>query len=259
MRDIGLPRELAPGIFWLSDCLAMDHEGTTVHAYSSAYLVVGSEASLLVDTGHPKDWATICEQLDICHAKGAPPVKYLVPTHSEVPHAANLASLLDRYPESMVYGDVRDYHLIFPEAADRLVPMQAGDEIDLGTTTFVFLEAVVKDLVTSLWGYSTAQRCLFPGDGFAYMHHHHHDECGMTAEECPDLPVEEFTALFSEYALYWTRFTDMDGVIARLDALLDVDYPVDLIAPGHGNPVLQPSVTFPRVKEGLLLGASITN
>ena len=259
MRDIDLPRELAPGIFWLSDCLELEHEGVLVHAYSSAYLVAGSEASLLVDTGHPKDWAAICAQLDSCHAKGAPPVKYLVPTHSEVPHAANLASLLDRYPEALVYGDVRDYHLIFPEVVDRLVPMQAGDEIDLGTTTFVFLEAVVKDLVTSLWGYSTAHRCLFPGDGFAYMHHHHHGECGMTAEECPDLPVEEFTALFAEYALYWTRFTDMDSVIARLDALLAVDYPVELIAPGHGNPVLQPSVTFPRVKQGLLLGASVTN
>ena len=51
----------------------------------------------------------------------------------------------------------------------------------------------------------------------------------------------------------------MDIVIAKLDALLDHDFPVDLIAPGHGNPVLQPSVTFPRVKDGLLLGASITN
>ena len=119
MRDIGLPRELAPGIFWLSE--------------------------------------------------------YLVPTHSEVPPAANLASLLDRYPESLVYGDVRGYHLSFPEVVD------------------------------PRWGYSTAQRCLFPGDGFAYMHHHHHGECGMTAEECPNLPVEEFTTLFAEYALYWTR------------------------------------------------------
>lgn len=259
MGDYSLPRELAPGIFWLSDCLVMEHQGMSVHAYGSAYLVVGSESSLLIDTGHPKDYATICEQLDICHAKGAPPVKYIMPTHSEVPHAANLASLLDRYPESKVYGDVRDYHLIFPEAADRLVPMKAGDEIDLGTTTFVFLEAVIKDLVTSLWGFSTAQGALFPGDGFAYMHHHHEGQCGMTAEECPDLPVEEFTAMFSEFALYWTRFTDMDRVIARLDAMIDVDLPVQLICPGHGNPVLDPSVTFPRVKEGLLLGASITN
>lgn len=259
MGDYSLPRELAPGIFWLTDCLAMDYEGTKVHGYGSAYLVAGREASLLVDTGHPKDWAAISKQLDICHARGVPTVKYLVPTHSEVPHAANLASLLDRYPESMVYGDVRDYHLIFPEAVDRLVPKQAGDEIDLGTTTFVFLEAVIKDLVTSLWGFSTAQGALFPGDGFAYMHHHHEGQCGMTAEECPDLPVEEFTAMFSEFALYWTRFTDMDRVIARLDAMIDVDLPVQLICPGHGNPVLDPSVTFPRVKAGLLLGAGVTN
>lgn len=262
MSDIGLPREIAPGIYWLSDCFVTPHPsipGGFIHSYSSVYLVAGSDASLLVDTGHPKDYAAICEQLDRCHAKGAPPVEYIVPTHSEVPHAANLASLLDRYPGSMVYGDIRDYHLIFPESVDRLVPMEIGDEIDLGTTTFVFVEAVVKDLVTSMWGYSTAQRCLFPGDGFAYNHHHHQGECGQTAEECPDLPVEEFTALFSEFALYWTRFTDMEDVLARLDAVLQVEYPVDLIAPAHGSPVLHPDVTFPRVKEGLLLGASVTN
>jgi flavorubredoxin len=259
MSDIGLPRELAPGIHWLSDCIKFDYNGKPVHAYSSAYLVAGKDASLLVDTGHPKDWAEICRQLDVCHAKGVPTVKYIVPTHSEVPHAANLSLLLERYPDAMAYGDMRDYHLIFPEIVDRLVEMKAGDEIDLGTTKFLFLEAVVKDLVTSLWGYSTTQKCVFPGDGFAYMHHHHNGECGMVAEECPDLPFEEFTALFAEHALYWTRFTDMSRVIARLDATLSIDYPVELIAPGHGNPVTNPSVTFPRVKDGLLLGASITN
>jgi flavorubredoxin len=255
----GLPRELAPGIHWVTDCITIYDRGRPLHAYSSAYLVEGDDASLLVDTGHPRDWDEIVRQLDILHAKGAPPVKYIVPTHSEVPHAANLAQLLERYPDARCYGDIRDYHLIFPEYMDRMESRTAGDRIDLGRTEFVFVEAVVKDLVTSVWGYSTAQRCLFPGDGFAYMHHHHLDECGKVAEECPDLTIEEFTALFAEHALYWTKFTDMDVVIKKLDALLDVDFPVDLIAPGHGNPVLNPSVTFPRVKDGLLLGASITN
>lgn len=257
----GLPRELAPGIHWLTDCLTLYHQGQPVHSYSSAYLVDADpdKGSLLVDTGHPRDWEEIERQLDVCHAKGVPPVRWIVPTHSEVPHSANLGLLLERYPEAKAYGDMRDYHLIWPEHVDRLVEMRAGDCIDLGKTEFVFVPAVVKDLVTSLWGYATAQRCLFPGDGFAYMHHHHLGECGKVAEECPELPVEEFTSLFAEHALYWTKFTDMERVIAKLDALLDVEFPVDVIAPGHGNPVIDPKVTFPRFKEGLLLGASITN
>ena len=256
----GLPRELAPGIHWIADCLTIMDGDRPLHAYSSAYLIEGTGGSLLVDTGHPRDWKEVTRQLDVLHAKGIAPVKYIVPTHSEVPHAANLAQLLERYPDAKAYGDIRDYHLIFPEIMDRLETRVAGDRIDLGNgNEYVFVPAVVKDLVTSLWGYATKQRCLFVGDGFAYMHHHHLDECGKVAEECPELAVEEFTALFAEHALYWTKFTDMDIVIAKLDALLDHDFPVDLIAPGHGNPVLQPSVTFPRVKDGLLLGASITN
>lgn len=248
------PRELADGVHWIGECLAMDHEGTMLHAYSSAYLVQGEECSLVVDTGHPKDWAAIEGQLDRLHAAGAPPVRYLFPTHAEVPHAANLGRLLHRYPDAIAVGDVRDYHLFFPEFADRLVPMGEGTELDLGGRRFLLLEAVIKDLVTSLWGYDDKGRTLFPGDGFAYMHHHKADECWKVAEEVPDLPIPEFTALFAEYALYWTRFTDIDPQIEALERLM-AEYPVDVVAPGHGSPVLDVAATLPKVKRGLRIGS----
>ena len=110
------PRQLAEGVYWLTDCLVMEHEGETIHAYSSAYLVHGDERSMIVDTGHPKDWASIEAQLDRLEAIGIPPIEYIFPTHAEVPHAANLGRLLNKYPDLIAVGDVRDYHLFFPSS-----------------------------------------------------------------------------------------------------------------------------------------------
>jgi glyoxylase-like metal-dependent hydrolase (beta-lactamase superfamily II) len=118
------PRQLSEGVYWITDCLVMEHEGEQIHAYSSAYLVHGEDCSLLVDTGHPKDWASVEGQLDRLHAAGVPSVKYFFPTHAEVPHAANLGRLFNKYPDAVAVGDIRDYHLFFPEFADRLSPMR---------------------------------------------------------------------------------------------------------------------------------------
>lgn len=223
-----------------------------MHAYHSVFLVHGSEASVIVDTGPPKDWTVIEAQLNSLLSKGnVPPVRYLFPTHSEVPHAANLGRLLDRFPSAVVWGDVRDLHLHMPEHANRMLQASIGDTIDLGSKTFRAVSPVVRDLVTTLWGYDEESRVLFPADGFAYMHHHEAGECGKTAEELPDLPLPEFMRIFSHYALYWTRYTAMQQFVDRLRGLLR-EHPVDVIAPGHGSPITQPAVTMPRVEEGLL-------
>jgi flavorubredoxin len=248
------PLRLADDVWWLGECLEIEHEGRPIHAYSSLYLVAGERASLLVDTGHPKDWPEIERQLDVLHREGVPAVAYVFPTHAEVPHAANLGRLLARYPDAVAVGDIRDYHLFFPEVETRLVPMRAGEEIDLGGRRFLLLEAVIRDLVTSLWGYDAASRTLFPGDGFAYMHHHQAGECWRSAEELPELPIPALTALFNAYALYWTRFTDIEPSIAALDALL-ARHPTAVIASGHGSPILDPAATIPRVLAGLRLGS----
>jgi flavorubredoxin len=246
-----LPRPLAPGVTWLGECLVLPYRGTVLHSYHSLYLIAGERASLIVDTGHPKDWAAVDRQLDAALGPEVAPVRYLFPTHAEVPHSANLGHLLDKFPDAKACGDVRDYHLIFPGCEGRLVPMAVGDELDLGGTRFVFVEAIVRDLVTSVWGYDTRSRALFPGDGFGYMHHHETGQCGRLAEEIPELPIRDLTALFTEIGLYWTHFTDMEPVIDRLDQLVaSPDAPVELIGPAHGSPISAPEVTVPKVKAG---------
>ena len=113
-RKTSLPRPLSRGVTWLGECLALPYRGIMLHSYHSLYLIAGERASLIVDTGHPKDWEAVDMQLDAVLGTGIAPVRYLFPTHAEVPHSANLANLLAKFPEAQVCGDVRDYHLIFP-------------------------------------------------------------------------------------------------------------------------------------------------
>ena len=54
-----MPREIAPGVFWIGDCLAQRHKGKSYHGYNAAFLVAGETASCLVETGHPKDFPVI--------------------------------------------------------------------------------------------------------------------------------------------------------------------------------------------------------
>ena len=248
-----LPREIAPGVFWLGDCLEQRFKGKTYHSYNAAFLVVGSEASLLVETGHPKDFPEIERQMREVLAERSSALKYLFITHQETPHSGGLGRVLERYPGLTVHGDVSDYHLAFPRHAWRLKGMEVGDAIDLGDRRFVAVEPVVRDLRTSLWGFDTGGKVLFPGDGFAYSHYHWDGHCGKVAEEAESLDLADVSAVFAERALFWTKFTDMNIYVDKLEELI-ADLGTAVIAPTHGLPILDPAATVPKVREGLLAG-----
>ena len=61
-----MPREIAPGVFWIGDCLAQRHKCKTYHGYNAAYLIAGETASCLVETGHPKDFPVIERHMGDC-------------------------------------------------------------------------------------------------------------------------------------------------------------------------------------------------
>jgi flavorubredoxin len=247
-----LPRQIASGVYWLGDCMLWPGREKLEHSYTATFLVTGQEASLLVDTGHPKDWPVMREQLDKLSADGVAPLKWIFPTHPEVTHCGNLGRLLDRYPDAQAIGDMRDIHLIWPHHVDRLVEQKVGDSVDLGGRQFYFVEAVFRDLINSLWGYDTQEQVLFSGDGMGFGHYHGEEHCGKFVEEIPNLPIAELTGQFLEYALYWSRLKSLEPKIQRLNEIMDTEYPTRLVAGAHGSPVSDPEATMPRVKAGML-------
>ena len=70
-------------------------------ATNAAFLIAGDDASILVETGHPKDFPVIERHLNELFARGAPPLKYLFVTHQETPHCGGL----DRRASPRTFAD----------------------------------------------------------------------------------------------------------------------------------------------------------
>jgi flavorubredoxin len=254
-RPNPLPREVAPGVFWLGECLEQRQQGKIYHGCNASFLIVGGTSSMLVETGHPKDFPIIESQLNALMV-GKPPLQYLFVTHQETPHCGGLGRVLSRYPEAILCGDVSDYHLAFPEHEHRMRMMKEGDEIDLGGRGFRAVEPVVRDMRTTWWGFETRERVLFPGDGFAYSHYHEDGHCGLVAEEAASLDLQDTTAVFADLALWWTKWADMRNYCDRLDRLIET-LGVKTVCPTHGLVITDVAKTMPKVKEGLLYGSSV--
>jgi len=250
-----LPRELAAGVHWLGACELFPYKGGVIHSGDSQFLILGDDASLLVEAGLPNDHRVIATQLSTLLAD-APPLRYIWTTHQEIPHAGGAARLLDRYPTATLIGNVQDYHLFFPEYADRFSPRAPGDEIDLGGTTFLVLAPVIRDMITTQWGFDTRSRTLFSADGFAYAHQHAADQCGRFAEEVSELDIPDMTGMFTDQSLTWARYTDMTPVVARLEAMID-ELGVEVIAPTHGLPATDVAAIMPRIIDGLMTAAGV--
>lgn len=249
-RKNPLPREIAPDVYWLGECLEQRYKGVIYHSYNAAFLVIGETASLLVETGHPKDFPHIESQLKTL-LEGRPPLKYLFITHQETPHSGGLGRIMSRYPEAVLCGDISDYHLVIPQYADRLRSMEKGDTIDLGGRGFAAVEPVIRDLRTSWWGFETRDRVLFPGDGFAYSHYHQDGHCGLFAEEAISLDLPDVSSTFADLALFWTKFADMERYVERLNEVI-AELDVKTIAPTHGLPIKDMVGTVKKVSDGLI-------
>lgn len=245
-----LPRELAPGVFWLGDCLHMTYQGRRLHTYNSVFVVAGDDRSAVVEAGHPESLHVVEGQLEALLERRVAEPSHVFLTHTETPHCAGVGRLLDRFPAAVACGDVSDLHLVFPQHADRLVALDPGDAVDLGGTRLAAVEAVFRDQVTTRWGFDTRSRTLFAGDGFSYAHYHAEGQCGALAEEAGELDLPDMVALFADLAFYWTRFVDIEPYVARLDELLFDELGAATIAPTHGLPIGDPEATLAAVRRG---------
>src|SRR5262249_27266168 len=149
--------------------------------------------------GLPSGWPTLKAQAD--QVLQGRPLDWLFISHPEIPHSGNVRNLLEAYPTAQVIGDVRDYHLYWPDIVDRIGMPGPGDVVDLGGGyRFEVLPAAMKDLPNTLWGYEHSRQVLFPVDGFMLTHHalsadaetavHLPGECALTTAELPDVELD---------------------------------------------------------------------
>jgi flavorubredoxin len=252
-------REVVPGIHWLIGCAQTDvFDGSAVHVHTSCYLIVGSEKAALFDTSQPHNWLGLEQHLDRILLGRT--LDYVVPSHPEVAHGGNLARLLGKYPTALGVGDVRDYHMYFPQFTERLMPARPGTVFDLGGgSRLVLVEAPVKDAPNTIWAYEEKQRVLFSSDAFSYTHHppvgedmdspvHSPGDCDRFSTELASPPSVEQAAFITKAALYWSRFVNIGPFLAQVEDILD-RHPARIVAPAHGNVVTDIEGIMPIIRE----------
>jgi flavorubredoxin len=253
-----IPREIADGVWWLGGCLESAAFDEPVHFHTSAYLIVGQDKTLLFDTAPPGAWDAM--ERDLARILGDRKLDYVVPSHPEIPHAGCLTRVLSMYPEARVLGDLRDYHLYFPDYVDRMDPVPHGTTIELGGGfRFTILDAIIEDLPITVWGYEHSQQVLFPVDALGYGHLpqsadlpdeplHRPGECALLSSELEKPPAMNLAQHLTQSSLYWSRFVDITPYMERFDALLQT-HPAKLIAPAHGSVVDDLDVIMPVMRE----------
>lgn len=95
---------------------------------------------------------------------------YLVVSHMEPDHAANIMTLLEEYPDTIVVGNAKTFVMMdqfFHEnkAENRLV-VKEGDELSLGSHVLHFVLAPMVHWPEVMMEYESTEKVLFSADAF---------------------------------------------------------------------------------------------
>lgn len=241
----GLPRVVLPDLAWVGGCSSSagwpgrGNDRPIGHEPCVSFVIMGSEKTLMLDTGHFGHWWSLDGQLDAV-LQGRP-LDYVFLSHQEIPHTGNMGRLLKKYPNCIAIGDTRDYHLFHPEVElDRIKILKHGDKVSLGDRDIVMLDAIWKDLSGTMWAYDTKRKLIYTADGFGFVHTHEENLCGMMFHEMSD---EQWKACSDRPALpfFGMRARDQKVRVAAFRNLMK-RYPIEIITSGHCGPIMGPRV-----------------
>ena len=133
----------------------------------NSYIIFDEKITIMdtVDARATDEWVkNIEEALD-----GKEP-SYLVISHLEPDHAANIGLIAHKYPNMQLIGNAKTFQMLpqfFDEDfADRQVVVKEGDEISLGSHSLTFVMAPMVHCPEVMVAYEKTEKILFSADGF---------------------------------------------------------------------------------------------
>ncbi|MCE5259185.1 MAG: flavodoxin domain-containing protein [Chloroflexi bacterium] len=223
--------ELKRGVYWVG---VVDWSLKHFHGYElsthrgstyNAYLLVDDKIAL-VDTV----WGPFAEQLMANIAEIVEPARidYVIANHSEIDHAGALPVVMRHAPNATVVVSKRGLDSVpghFHQAW-KFQAVHTGDSISLGKNNLVFVEAPMLHWPDSMFTYLTGLNILMPNDAFGQHYataFRYNDQVDQT---------ELYEEALKYYANILTPFSAR--VTAKIEEVLKLNLPVDIIAPSHG-------------------------
>lgn len=199
------------------------------------YVLLNEDSPILIDCGAHLHRVPIMAELDELLNGRVP--QHIFLTHSELPHAGNLAAVAQRWPHIQVLvSNIMLPYIEVPPVLPlaQLVQMLPGSTLAFPGRTLTFIDALLKDQPGSQWIYDGRTRTLFTGDGFGY--HHTAEDAGKFSDELPDgVQVAQFQS-YHAAAFRFLRWIHPERFFVDLDRLF-ASRVVEIIAPIHGSAI----------------------
>lgn len=133
----------------------------------NSYVILDKKVALMdtVDSRATDEWlANLEKTLD------GRTIDYLVISHLEPDHAANIQNIMERHPEIKLVGNKKTFDML-PQFFDvditgKTVVVSEGDELNLGTHTLQFFMAPMVHWPEVMVEYEKTEKILFSADGF---------------------------------------------------------------------------------------------
>jgi flavorubredoxin len=221
------PRELQEGVFWvgavdwdrrLFDELIPLPDGTSYNAY----LVKGTEKTVLIDTVDPTMAASLKENLKRLQVTT---LDYVVVNHAEQDHSGTLPQILQLYPDAKVVTTPKCKTLLValqlaPE--HRILTVEDRETLSLGSKTLEFIHAPWVHWPETMLTYLRPNKTLFPCDLFG------------SHIATSDLYVTDEGMVYEAAKRYYAEIMMPFRQVIQKNLEKIKDLPIDVIAPSHG-------------------------
>ncbi|MDD3252131.1 MAG: FprA family A-type flavoprotein [Lachnospiraceae bacterium] len=133
----------------------------------NSYVILDDKIAVLdtVDNRATEQWFANLEQ-----TLAGESVDYLIVSHMEPDHAANIWQFAQRYPEVKIVGNAKTFAMITQffdvDLGERKVEVKEGSTLELGHHTLQFFMAPMVHWPEVMVTYEQASKTLFSADGF---------------------------------------------------------------------------------------------
>ena len=137
----------------------------------NSYLIVDEKIAIMdtIDARVTEQWLTNLEQELEHNLQGRQP-DYLVVSHLEPDHAANIQKICEKYPDLKVVGNAKSFAMLpqffSMDFSDRKVEVKEGDTLSLGSHTLSFYMAPMVHWPEVMVTYESTEKILFSAEGF---------------------------------------------------------------------------------------------
>lgn len=195
----------------------------------NSYLILDDKIAVMdtVDARATDEWV---DKLETALSGKAP--DYLIVSHLEPDHAANIALLAQKYPNLQLVGNAKTFQMLPQffdlDVKDRSITVKEGDTLSLGKHTLQFFMAPMVHWPEVMVTYETATKILFSADGFGKFG-------ALSKDDEDDWACEARRYYFNIVGKYGAQVQALLKKAAGLE--------ISMICPLHG-PVLKDNLSY---------------